>query len=221
MHLPGKFKVGLMSFISRLESVLLNPLAVVFAAYAVLNRLSFPAVGRYPLGKIWVLGFFPCLFVSGVLGVSANSQIDPTIVERVPILVVGKHSIGDLNAHKAEDNSVGAEHMRHSIPAQLNHAVAGCSFGLVSVDLNIGSSSGTPIIELLPCSIPNEVRSRALFPDQRSLFFIVREALLQELPRGETFRQIHNQVFGYGFRRIRELRTLGAPSLYTLTAASQ
>lgn len=158
--------------------------------------------------------------VPNVLGMRTGSEVLDSVIQGISVNVIHYMTLRNLNSMESQDNSVNhhlvVNSTEISVDAHVGHSLSGSLVNNAPGFLPSPSGIGT-----LPQIVRDKMMSRPLFPEQFPGLRVVSKRLLKKFNGGQLFSRMHNQVFGYVSRRIRELRTLGAPSLYTLTAVSQ
>lgn len=164
------------------------------------------SMGGYSFWKSTLLALV-CFSVAAILTRGGNSQVLPSVIERVSVFVVGVTPHRNLNSLHRVNHPVNTR--EDFLPPMLNFHSKADFLGmfLVPVEWDTGISSRTPCVKPLPSVVPFEMGSRPYVPGQDSSFLVVREALLQILPRGENDGQFHNQLVDCGIRRIWEPNT--------------
>jgi hypothetical protein len=179
-----------------------------------------------PLGQ-FASGMVPfpvSTVVPNVLGVGANSEIFQSVIERVSVDVVYDHSLLGPDSLKGKNDTVNHQLVVHARKVGIN-AHIGRFLGRGLVIFGAGFLSGPPGVRPLPQKIRDEVVSWSVPPVQFPGFGFVSKRLLKKFKGRQLFSRMHNQVFGYVFRRIESLSSLCAALFstpnYNSTAVSQ
>lgn len=159
--------------------------------------------------------------VPNILGVRTGSEVLDSVIQGIAVNVIHYMALRNLNPMESQYNSMDHhlvfETEESAIDAHICHSFGG---SLVA-DGSSFLSSPPAMLSTLKGFVPEEVIDGSFKPVQVPGFGIVSKCLLKINKLGQLFSRMHNQVFGYVFRRIQELTTPGAPSFYSLTDVSQ
>ena len=169
---------------------------------------------RVPTDALWKISrgqvsFSVSTVVPDILGVRTNPKVLKAVVKGVPVNVVDDHSLFRSNSVQGQDDSVNHHLLVNATEISIYAHV--CRFlGAHLKHFRASLLSGPSGVGSLPKQIRSEVVSRPVSPEQFSSFRFVSKRLLKKFDGGQLFSRMHNQSFGYVFRRIGICRSLCA-----------